>query len=240
MSFIVITSACNNNETEFTGTIIAPDQVISFNNIFFQEVSIDKPGWLVAFREINGTTAYQVALPAYIPSSGRYTNNYIYLDSTVMIVDSMTVVLKLYDDNGSDFGQFDANDLPIEVNGQQVATSILLASPRITTNNQSVSENTIVVKEVLTGVRAWIAVYQLDEEGEFDNLVGFEPVDEYRMNNIKVELTDTVTYEIGDKLATVLHANNVPFEYFTYPGNDAIQVFGFSSENIIFDTFEVQ
>jgi hypothetical protein len=239
-SFIMFVSGCNDRETvDFTGNVETFDQVVAQNNVFIEQVAIDRPGWIVVHEDVNGSIGNVISYPAYIGTAGSYINNYVPLDSSAVLTDSMNVIIKLYYDEGTQ-GVFDAEDVPVEVNNQNVRSEVMLVAPRVTVENQTVENNTVVVNEILTGVRSWIAVYQIDAQGSIGDLVGLEAVNESPLTNFEVQLADTVDYFTGSRLAAILHLNNPPVDVFAFPGNDVPLVFGFDDNNLVFDSFVIQ
>jgi hypothetical protein len=235
---IMFMTACNrDDDLDFTGNIETFDQVVAQNNVFVELVSIDRPGWIIIHEDINGSPGEIISYPTYIGSAGTFTNNFIPLDSSAVLTDSMEVIIMLYHDNGTG-GVFDPEDQPVTVDEQPVTSSILLFAPSVTVNDQPITNNVVVVEEIITGFLSWVAIYQVDVQGEIGNLVGFAPVNESPVTNLEVQLTDTVEYVTGASLTTILHLNNLPHEQFTV--NDVPLVFGFDEDNIVSDSFVVQ
>lgn len=245
----IFLTGCLNDEEDFTGSIEASDQIVAQNNIFVDELSINHRGWLAMHRSIGGTPG-ELLSTAYINSAGRFSNNFIPFDSSASISDGMEIILMLHNDTGVP-GEFEFTsggslDQPVEVNGQVVMKTITINAPFVTIPDQEVDNNSITIEEVQTGLRAWVAVYKVDDEGNLGSLAGYEPINESPATDVEVELSDSLTYEAGNSLAVRLHVNNAddfsadPAKL-NYPqGNDEPQVFGFEDDNEIITIFTLQ
>jgi hypothetical protein len=236
--FSVFMIGCNNDRMDFTPNIQSFDQVAVQNNVFIELVSIDRPGWIVVYEEFAGTMGNIISYPIYLGSAGSYSNTFVPLDSSAVLSESMEVVAVLYYDNGTP-GVFDPQDQPVLLNDQPVSASITVDAPSVTVNNQPVTNNTIVVEEIITGIISWVAVYQTGALGTIGDLVGFGAVNESPVTNLTVQLTDTVDYVQGTELIAVLHLNNQPTGFFT-PSIDLPLVFGFDDDNMVYDTFLIE
>lgn len=247
---IVFFSGCLNDEEDYTGRITASDQIIVQNSVFVQELAIDHPGWLAIYRSIGGTPAEMIVKPVYINSRGRFTNNFVPFDSTANITDGMDLILMLHVDNG-ELGKFEYNqagqfDQPVVVNETTVQDQIKINAPFVSVEDQAINDNTITIDEVQSGLRGWVAIYLVDEEGELGELAGYAAINQSPAKDIEVELDPSLTIEAGDDLAARLHVNNTddvsadPNE-FNYPdGNDDPQAFGFEEDSEIIAIFTIQ
>jgi hypothetical protein len=238
IGFAVFMMGCNDDRVEFTPNIQTFDQVAVQNNVFVELVTIDRPGWIVIHEDIAGSAGDIISYPIFIGSAGSFTNTFVPLDSSAVLSESMDVMVMLYYDNGTS-GVFDQEDQPVTFDGQPVSSSIELNAPSVTVNNQPVTDHTVVVEQVITGILSWVAIYQSNLQGSIGDLVGFEAITESPVTNLQVQLTDTVDYVPGTSLIAVLHLNNEPLNVFT-PGTDVPLVFGFDDDNEITDMFLIE
>ena len=228
---------------DFTGNIDSGDQVIVQNSIFVGSASIDDPGWVVIHAD-NGSgepaASFALSYPVRLNSAGRISNFYVPLDSTATISDGQEVWLALYYDRGIS-GEFELGgaDEPVMVEGERVVESLTIASPSITISDQPVEDNTVVVDEVKTGLVGWAVIHRASENDEPGDVLGFAQITESPLEDLEVELTDTVTYTQGETLVAKLYLDNQPGDNFN-PNADVPEGFGFGENNEIEDEFLIQ
>jgi len=236
------------NETEEQmddGAITVKDQIISQNMIAVSSVTINgSSGWVVVHKDDNGSPQVPdiITEPVYL-NEGTTENIKLQIKSDVSISEGEKVWVMLHEDTGEEeMYEFEGGDTdsPVTVDGAPLTKSVTLTAPKIIADDQSVSENTVTIDKVVAGIDGWVVIHKDDGSGAPGAVIGHTGVSAGINENVSVALTDTITYSEGMKLFPMLHVDKGNAGEYEFPGDDAPEIFGNSSPNIVLTSFLIE
>ena len=193
--------------------ILVYDQPLLEDRIIVERVTSVGPGWVVAYYDEEGE-------PGLIIGSAYVTDGINELVVLELLATAATprLYLMLHEDSGQ-LGEFDfpAADLPIVYEGQPLLPVTMLTTPGnyLITQDQAVADdNSIIVPLVVTDLDAWAGIYNHDEAGEANEVIGQTWLPAGINRDVKV----TLDLELATKtVLAVLHQDFVPQEEFDFP-----------------------
>lgn len=243
LTSVAFLSSCDkDDDTEPMNKITATSQTISQNMVSIENITVESDGWVVIHKD-NGSNGPVVPDIISVPKqveAGSNANVMIELAQNASISDGDKIWVMLHTDDGIlgtyEFDGTSGLDAPInDTDGSMVMTSINIHSASITANDQWIIDNKITIAEVVASVDGWLVVHNDDGTGniELPDIIGKTYVEAGTSTDVVVELDPTISYTPGQKLFPMLHIDKAPLDVYNFPGDDAPEVFGFDSDNII-------
>ncbi len=245
----VVTSSIIATTVQPTGSFMASDQTLSQNKVVISSATFNKEGWIVIHKD-NGNGGPMVPAIISIPKlvgPGTSTDIVVELEDTATITDGETLWVMLHTDTGiSGTYEFDGSnglDIPIKnERGAVVTAPIEITSASIAAVDQSVTNNQVVIAEVVAAVDGWIVIHNDDGTGNITlpAIIGKTKVMAGVNTNVVIDIDAANTYTVGQKLFPMLHIDEAPIDEYNFPGVDIPEVFGFTATNVIVTSITVQ
>lgn len=245
---LLLCTACENKEKpagSVNGYVVVVGQVISQNKVAVASVTlIGNNGWLVAHKDFHGQPKISDVMTKPVNlDEGTTKNVFLALDSHVSISDGDSLWIMLHEDTGKDrvfeFGE-GQRDIPVKTLGDFAANPIRIKSPEIIAADQPVSNNRIMIDQIVSGANGWVVVYLADGSNTLGLSVGHTRVSEGKEKDVLVSLLDTIDYEEGMELYLRLHLDKGKFRGYEFPGPDVPEIFGNSGNNEIITSITVE
>jgi hypothetical protein len=237
-------------------SIDVTDQMISRNMIKVNKVILEEAGWLVVHRD-NGNNAPVVpdiiSSPIFIPA-GTTTNVMIEIHDDTL-TDGEKLWIMAHKDNGDSTGVYEfragntTEDVPVMVNGVTLMKSLMVTSPSITVNDQSLvtittlNNDSATVAQVEAKVDGWVVIHYTDANNDLiiSPIAGKRMIMAGTYTNLRVPLDSVANIQNGDVMVGMLHINGDGNNSYDFPnGADLPEIFSNpDSTSIILDDFMI-
>ncbi len=193
--------------------ILVFDQPLLEDKLIVERVTSVGSGWVVAYYDEEGEPGLIIG-SAYVADG---INELVVLEFLASAA-TPRLYLMLHEDSGT-LGEFDfpAADLPVVYEGQPLPPVTMLTTPGnyLITEDQTVAEdNSIIVPLVVTDLDAWVVIYNRDEAGEANEIIG----QTWLPAGINRDVMVTLDLELATKtVLAVLHQDFAPQEQFDFP-----------------------
>ena len=244
---IAILNACDNNKGGQTveGSLVVSDQVISQNSVYIEIAFINATsGWVVVHKDKEGPPeSSEIITQPVLLDLGKNNNLTLNISPDANISDGEKVWIMIHKDTGEknkfEYGK-GTLDPPLKNSGSYVARKITINSPYISANNQSLTAHEITIEEISSATQGWIVIHEEKGSGVPGDALGYTQVQEGVTENLKVLLTDTVSYASGNTLYAMLHVDKGKRGEYEFPGPDVPEVFGNEESNLIVKSFTIE
>lgn len=241
---VAFSSCKDNNDGDMseptTGMLNVSDQTLSQNMITVSSINMSAAGWVVVHADNNGGPQVPgiISEPVYL-EAGENDNVQIPFAKGVKVTDGEKVWVMLHEDTRvKETYEFDGSDnsadMPItDADGNIVMTQITLMAPSIMAEDQVISNNEVVIKNVNAAVDGWVVVHNDDGTGNITlpGIIGKTFVKAGSHDNVVVTLDSTVNITPGQKLFPMLHVDSPANMEYDFPDNgDNPEVFSLNSE----------
>lgn len=194
--------------------IFVYDQPLLDGKITIERATSDGPGWIAAYYDDEGQPGLIIGF-AYLEDG---VNELVELELLETAV-TPRLFLILHEDS-SNLGEFDfpAGDLPVIKEGDLLPPFVVQTAPGnylITQDQPLTDENSITVPLVVTDLDAWLVIYDLDETGEANEIIGQTWLPAGINRHVSVTIDPART---GETFLAILHQDNAPLEQFDFPG----------------------
>lgn len=205
---------------DFTVTLppdlLVYDQPVGDGKLILERATTDKPAWIVAYYDEEDQPG-RIIGSVYIEEG---VNERVELEVMGSAV-TQRMFLLFHEDTGN-LGEFDfpADDLPLIYDGEALPPFIMHTVPGnyLITEDQSLEEDDpIIVRTVITDLDTWLVIYNVDENGEADEIIGRTALPPGINRDVAVTINRDLATET---LIATLHQNNDPLDEFEYPEAD--------------------
>lgn len=262
LSAMVLFTACNDDDEneptpDPTGSLSVSDQNVTENNsIVVSSVTLDQNGWIVVHASnatSDGPQVPDIISEPKMVEAGTSTSVEVMFKESTEIEDGDVVYVMLHTDDGiAGTYEFDGSnglDAPIlDASGGIVMTSITLsveAAPTgtLSVESQMISQNTIVVPEIVVDRSGWVVVHASNADGSpvVPGIIS-EPVMVSAGSNTDIEVTITETADLkdGDMVHVMLHTDNGTIGEYEFDGANGLDNPIFDAQgNIVMTMIEV-
>lgn len=201
-------------ESQFTvPSITVADQELTADGV----VRVDRvystgPGWLLIQADVDGQPGRILGFAMVKEGSNE--------DLLIPIQwrqSSARLFARLHADNGRSERWDEELDPVIAVAGEPVMVSFaVILPPDIYIIDQPVVDEQIVVDRVTSSGPSWLVIYS-DNEGVFDRIIGFAPLEDGVNERLVVPLVGSL---VTEKLHVLQHEDSVPGGDFDFPRSD--------------------
>ncbi len=193
--------------------ILVYDQPLQENTITVERAVSSGPGFVVAYYDDEG-------VPGLIIGSQAIEDGVNELVQVELLETAVTgrLYLILHEDTGQ-LGEFEfpAADLPLVYEGKPLPPFTMATTPGnyLISKDQALGEEgEVVVPLVVTDLDAWVVIYNVDETGAVDEIIGQTWLPAGINRDVLVSIdTDLAT----ETAVAMLHQDNAPLEQFDYP-----------------------
>ena len=212
-----------------TGSITVMDQIIQGNTLTVGEITTNATGWVVVHASNANNDGPQVPEIISTPvqlQAGTSTDVAIELTEAVNADD--VVYVMLHTDNGVigayEFDGSNGFDGPAMADGNMVIESVTALAPAgtFTANNQTVSQNTLMVESITVDQPSWLVVHRDNGTGEgfvapgiISNPVAIEAG---TTENVEITLADGEELADGERLWIMIHNDNGTVSTYEFDG----------------------
>jgi len=241
------------NGSNATASLTVMDQVVTNGRVTIANVISNGPGWVtVNIQSADGNPGAEIGYTAV--KSGASSNVVITIDA---VKATPVLFVMLYKDVGQ-IGKHEipGADTPQEANGQKIQktfnTSGVAASasstpaamvmdtpapggatPQIKVSDQQLSNNSVMVDDVVSTGPGWIIIYSVGANGQPDQPIGHAAVKDGDNQMVMVQLDPA---KAQGTLIAQLHADKGTIGTFEFPGDDAPVMIGVQ---MIASTFKI-
>jgi len=194
--------------------IFVYDQAIHDGKISIDRATSDGPGWIAAYYDEEGQPGLIIGF-AYLEDG---VNEIVEL-KLVETSATSRLFLILHEDSGN-LGEFDfpSADLPVIYEDQLLPPFVIQTSPGnyLITHDQPLGEeNSITVPLVTADLDTWLVIYNLDETGEANEIIGQTWLPAGINRDVPVTINPGRSSET---VLAILHQDNAPLKQFDFPG----------------------
>jgi hypothetical protein len=193
--------------------IFVYDQGVHDGKITVDRATSDGPGWIAAYHDEEGQPGLIIGF-AYLEDGVNEIVEVELLEASV----TSQLFLILHEDSGN-LGEFDfpSADLPVIYEDQLLPPFVIQTSPGnyLITQDQSIGEeNSIIVPLVTADLDTWLVIYNLDETGKANEIIGQTWLSAGINRNVPVTINPGRSSE---EILAMLHQDNAPLEQFDFP-----------------------
>ena len=193
--------------------IFVYDQALHDGKISIDRVISDGPGWIAAYYDEEGQPGLIIGF--------AYLEDGLNENVEVKLVETSTtsrLFLILHEDSGK-LGEFDfpSADLPVIYEDQLLPPFVIQTSPGnyLITHDQPIGEeNSIIVPLVVADLDTWLVIYNINETGEADEIIGQTWLPAGINRDVPVTIDPGRSSEA---VLAMLHQDNAPLEQFDFP-----------------------
>lgn len=260
LAFCLSLSSCEDEEEQMdtmpepaVATLSVESQVISQNMIEVQMTDVPSDGWIVVHADNgnNGPVVPDIISEPKFIEAGSSSSIMVQIDENAMIEDGDQVWIMLHEDTGMEMQyEFDGNnnlDPPFIADGAPVMTPINISAASINSPDMDVTNNMVVLPEVVAAADGWIVIHNDNGNGGpvLPGIIGKTMVSKGVNTNVSIQLDAGVNLMSGQKLFPMLHLDNGQIGVYEFDGSSAFdgpEVFGNDAfpGNIIMTNFTVQ
>ncbi len=194
--------------------IFVYDQPLRDGTITVERAISNGPGWIAAYFDNEGQ-------PGLIFGYAHLEDGVNELVEVELLESAATerLFLILHEDSGT-LREFDfpAADQPVIYEGQPLAPFLVQTVPGnyLITADQPLGENNdVTVPLIIVDLDTWIVIYNLDEAGEANEIIGQTWVPAGINRDVQVKVDPDQSSAL---LIAMLHQDNAPLEQFDFPG----------------------
>ncbi|MGM0582238.1 MAG: DUF7282 domain-containing protein [Bacteroidota bacterium] len=254
-SFLLLITSCDEEEVPKipNRTLVVQDQIIENNKFKIDSLTIDKPGWLVIYRDKEDTSEPDLTGPTTEPhylEAG--TTKHITVSSGDLgeIKEDERFWAVLHSDNGQleifEYKNNSFTDMPFEdANGDILAVSFTVtikARGSLYVTNQLISQDSVRIKNVFINKDGWIVARKVINDGLPQNSLISHPLflTEGHHDNLFIRLKGNAQLNDSDQIQLVLHEDSGIDGEFEYDENNEVdQPVEAYSEGIIEETISL-
>ena len=214
-----------------TSSLSVESQVTSRNTITVENIFLKEAGFAVVHRDngSDGPVVPGIISDTAVLSAGNNDDVVITLKEAITDGEKLWVMIHNDDDNDGVYNFPDTRadgstiDGPLMVDGSVLMKSITITAPSITASNQVITNNTLVIDEVVAATDGWLVIHHEDLMNGLGGAILVEPiagkvkVSAGVSTNVSVQLTSDSTYTAGTSLYPMLHIDGDGNDNYDFP-----------------------